>query len=135
MVPTAEEGLRHPGLAAVVAEPAGRVSLTASRRLHLAAEQSGVLAMLIRRAQGFDDPVLTEPSAAVTRWRVAMLPSPPAPPHAPGLGRARWRLELLRCRGGESRSWTVEACDAAGRLGLVADMADGSDQTADRRSA
>lgn len=138
VLPIMEEGLRHRGLTAVVAEPMGRINLTASRRLQLAAEQSGVLAVLVRRSQGFDDPVLTEPSAAMTRWRVAMLPSPPALPRAPdiaGLRRARWKLELMRCRGGEPGSWIVEACDATGCLGMVADLADGSEPAAMRRSA
>jgi protein ImuA len=124
-----EEGLRHAGLAAVVAELTGRLSLAASRRLQLAAEQAGVLAILLRRGQTFDDPALNEPTAAVTRWRVAAMPSPPALPHAPetpGLGRARWRLNLTRCRGGEPGSWIVEACDATGRLGLVPDTANRS---------
>ena len=40
----AEEGLRHKGLAGVVAEVA-RLGLTASRRLQLAAEESGVPAL------------------------------------------------------------------------------------------
>jgi protein ImuA len=136
VLPVAEEGLRHKGLAAVVAEPWGRISLTASRRLQLAAERSGVLALLVRRSQGFDDPALQEPSAAMTRWRVGMLPSPPLLGHAPdvpGLARPRWRLELLRCRGGEAGEWIVEACDAAGRLGLAADMAYGSQPPAVRR--
>jgi protein ImuA len=126
-----EEGLRHPGLAAVVGELTGRLSLVASRRLQLAAEQAGVLAILLRRSNGFDDPVLSEPTAAVNRWRVAALPSPPVLPHAPdtpGLGRARWRLDLTRCRGGEPGSWIAEACDATGRLGLVSDIADRPDQ-------
>ncbi len=126
-----EEGLRHPGLGAVVAELEGRLSLVASRRLQLAAEQAGILAVLIRRSRGFDDPALTQPSAAVTRWRIGVLPSPPPLPHAPdtpGLGPARWRLDLTRCRGGEAASWVVEACDATGRLGLVSDVADRSDQ-------
>jgi protein ImuA len=121
-----EEGLRHPGLAAVVAEHTGRLSLVASRRLQLAAEQTGVLAVLIRRSRSFEDPVLNEPTAAVTRWRIAALPSPPALPHAPdtpGLGRVRWQLDLTRCRGGEPGSWVVEACDATGHLGLVSDTA------------
>ncbi len=138
VLPAMEEGLRHPGLAAVVAELTGRLSLVASRRLQLAAEQTGVLAILVRRSRGFDDPVLKEPSAATTRWRVAALPSPPALPHAPdtpGLGPARWRLDLTRCRGGEAGSWIVEACDATGRLGLVSGAADRSDQAAERRSA
>ena len=124
VLPIMEEGLRHAGLAAVVGEHTGRLSLVASRRLQLAAEQTGILAMLIRRSASFDDPALQLPTAAVTRWRVGALPSPPALPHAPdtpGLGRARWRLELTRCRGGEPGAWVVEACDATGCLGLVAD--------------
>lgn len=153
VLPAMEEGLRHAGLAAVVGEVAGRLTLIASRRLQLAAEQSGVLAMVLRRSQGFDDPVLAEPTAAITRWRVVSLPSPPALPHAPsipglatpdlgtprlgtpGLGRARWRLELTRCRGGEPGSWIVEACDATGHLALVADIRHGSVAQAERRSA
>jgi protein ImuA len=122
-----EEGLRHRGLAGVVGEFGGGLSLTASRRLQLAAERSGVTAFLLRRSRRFDDPMLAQPSAAVTRWRVAAVPSGPPLAHAPetpGLGRARWRLDLVRCRGGGPRSWIVEACDATGRCGLVTDMAD-----------
>jgi protein ImuA len=138
VLPIAEEGLRHADLTAVVAEPTGRITLTASRRLQLAAEQSGVTMILIRRSQGFDDPALTAPTAAVTRWRVGMHPSPPAIPEAPevpGLGRARWQLDLLRCRGGQSGSWAVEACDATGHLDLAADLATGSDQESPRLTA
>ncbi len=123
-----EEGLRHPGLAGVVGELDGRLSLTASRRLQLAAEATGSLALVLRRRRTHDDPALSEPSAAATRWRVAALPSPPPLPHAPdtpGGGRARWRLDLVRCRGAEPRTWTVEACDAQGRLGVAADLGDG----------
>jgi protein ImuA len=125
VLPAMEEGLRHPGLAAVVGEVSGRLTLVAARRLQLAAEQTGILAVALRRSRSFDDPALREPTAAVTRWRVAALPSPPALPHAPatpGLGRARWRLDLMRCRGGEPGSWIVEACDATGRLELLADQ-------------
>jgi protein ImuA len=43
-----EEGLRHGSLGAVVAEVA-RLSMTASRRLQLAAEGSGVIGIAIRR--------------------------------------------------------------------------------------
>lgn len=123
-----EEGLRHPGLAGVVGEVSGRLTLTASRRLQLAAEASGIVAFALRRSRRHDDPALAEPSAAVTRWRIAALPSDPPLPHAPetpGLARARWRLDLVRVRGGEARSWTVEACDAQGRLGVAADLAHG----------
>jgi protein ImuA len=124
-----EEGLAHPGLAAVVGEFSGRLTLVASRRLQLGAEKSGVMATLLRRSRTFDDPMLAQPSAAVSSWRITALPSRPPLPHAPsvpGLGRALWRLDLTRCRGGEPGSWIVEACDATGHLALVADLAHGS---------
>jgi protein ImuA len=133
-----EEGLRHRGLGGVVGELGGRLALTHSRRLQLAAEASGVMAIVLRRSRRHDDPALSQPSAAITRWRVGMLPSPPPLPHAPdtpGLARARWRLELMRCRGGQPSSWIVEACDAKGRLRLVAELAHGSSAPAPRRRA
>jgi protein ImuA len=124
-----EEGLSHPGLAAVVGEFSGRLSLVASRRLQLGAEKSGVMAALLRRSRMFNDPELTAPNAAVTRWRITARISGPPLPHAPtvpGLGRALWRLELTHNRGGEPGSWMVEACDATGRLALAADVVHGS---------
>jgi protein ImuA len=133
-----EEGLAHPGLAAVVGEFGGRLSLVASRRLQLAAEHSGVMAALLRRSRVYNDPALSTPSAAVTRWRIAALPSNPPLPHAPsvpGLGRALWRLELTHCRGGEPDSWIVEACDATGRLALAAGVAHGPAEETERRFA
>lgn len=124
-----EEGLRHRGLAGVVGELEGKLGLTASRRLQLAAETSGATAFVLRRARHSDDPALAAPNAAVTRWRIAALPSPPPLPHAPevrGVGRAHWRLTLLRCRGGEPATWTVRACDATGHLALAAEFSDRS---------
>ena len=132
-----EEALRHPGLAGVVGE-VGRLGLTASRRLQLAAEASGVTAFALRRFRQAADPALAEPNAAVTRWRVAALPSPPPLAHAPktpGLARARWRLDLVRCRGGAPATWTVEACDAQGRLALVTDLPDRSAAEGRRHAA
>ena len=129
VLPVMEEGLRHRGLAGVVGELTGKLDLTASRRLQLGAEACGVTAFVLRRPRRSDDPALVAPNAAVTRWRIAALPSAPPLPHAPdvrGLARARWRLELWRCRGGEAASWIVEACDATGHLGLVADFPDRS---------
>jgi protein ImuA len=133
-----EEGLRHPGIAGVVGEVSGRLSLTASRRLQLAAEASGALAVALRRSRRHDDPALAEPSAAATRWRVGALPSAPPLPHAPdvpGLGRARWRLDLVRCRGGEPGTWLVEACDAQGRLGVAAELGHRQAAPGERRRA
>lgn len=112
---TMEEGLRCSGLAAVVGELNGKLGLTASRRLHLAAETSGVTAFILRRSQRRDDPVFSEPVAAVTRWRVGVLASPPPfadAPDVPGLGPRLWQLDLIRCRNGEAGRWIVQAWDA-----------------------
>lgn len=124
----AEEGLRHSGLAAVVAE-LERLPMVASRRLQVAARKSGVTAIALRRWRT-PQAAATEfgqPTSATTRWQVTALPSTPAPFLAllSTIGRARWRVELVRCRGADSNSWEVEACDAQGRLGELADMADG----------
>lgn len=134
-----EEGLRHRGLAGVVGEVSGRMTLTVTRRLQLAAESSGVIAVALRRCRRESDPEFaSSSSAAVTRWRVAVLPSAPpvaGRPDVPGLGRARWQLDLVRCRGGEPHSWIVEACDAQGRLALSSDLADRPDTQRPRRAA
>jgi protein ImuA len=133
-----EEGLRAESLAGVVGETAARLTLTASRRLQLAAETSGVPAFVLRRSRRFDDPRLSEPNAATTRWRIAALPAPPPVLHAPavpGLGRALWRVDLIRCRGGAAASWIVEACDAQGHLGVVSDAPDRSVAEDRRRAA
>ena len=122
VLPAMEEGLRHRGLAAVVGE-VGRMSLTASRRLQLAAESTGAIAFAIRRWRGRAETEFGTPSAALTRWRISPAQSPPLP--VPGLGRARWLVELTRAKGAEPRSWILEACDAKGRLHLPANLADG----------
>jgi protein ImuA len=121
-----EEGLRHGGLGAVVAEIA-RLSMTSSRRLQLAAEGSGAIGIAIRRWRRQTEVAdFGQPTAAVTRWRVSALPSSPLP--VPGVGRARWQLELIRCRAGESADFEVEACDAKGRLALPSDLVHGPGQ-------
>jgi protein ImuA len=122
VLPAMEEGLRHRGPAAVVGEVA-RLSLTASRRLQLAAEERGVLALVIRRWRATTEHAC-EPSAAATRWQVSPAPAPALP--SPGLGRARWRIELLRAKGAAPRSWILEAPDAKGRLRCPSDLADRS---------
>ncbi|CAN7727329.1 ImuA family protein [Mesorhizobium sp. LjRoot246] len=116
-----EEGLRG-GFGAVVAEIA-RLSMTASRRLQLAAESSGAIGIAIRRWRRQTEATdFCQPTAAETRWRVSVLPSTPLP--VPGIGRARWHVELIRCRAGESADFTVEACDAKGRIALPSVVVD-----------
>src|SRR5947208_2701523 len=92
---------------AALRERIGGLGLTPSRRLQLAAEQGGGLALVIRRWRG---DAASEPSAAATRWRILAAPSPPLP--VPGLARARWTVELVRARGAEPRTWLLEAPDA-----------------------
>lgn len=74
-----------------------------------------------------------QPTAAVTRWRVSVLPSTPLP--VLGVGRASWLVELIGCGAGESTDFELEACDGAGRLDIPTLLAHGSDQTAARRAA
>ncbi len=77
------------------------LDLTASRRLALAAEESGVAALLLRIAA---TPVA---SAADTRWAVRSCASHPLPANAPG--HPTLDLELLRQRGrGADGRWQVE---------------------------
>lgn len=119
-----EEGLRHGGLGAVVGE-VSRLSMTASRRLQLAAETGGVMGLAVRRWRRQADAAdFGQPTAAQTRWRVSAAPSTPLP--TTGVGRARWFIELIRCKAGECAEFELEACDETGRLALPADMADRS---------
>jgi protein ImuA len=121
----AEEALRHGGLAAVVAEVA-RIGMTASRRLQLAAEEGNTMALLLRRWRGVSQDPLAEPSAAMTRWKISAAPSTPLP--VAGVGRPQWSVALIRQRGGDPWTCTLEACDAQGRLALPALSRNRSDQ-------
>lgn len=122
-----EEGLRHGSLVAVVAEVA-RLPLVASRRLQLAAESSGSLALALRRfRRNADAAQFDQPTTAATRWRISAAPSHALP--VPGVGRARWFVELVRCRGGLCTEFVLEACDETGRLAFPAELAHGSAAT------
>lgn len=118
-----EEGLRTPGIAAVVGEFAHShaqraVDPTAGRRLSLAAEKNGVPALLLRAQPA------PPQSVCATRWRVASTPSPE-------LDRPRWRIELRRNRFGtpsveEMPSWLLEWNDEARCLSVVPQALDRS---------
>jgi protein ImuA len=127
-----EEGLREPALAAVIGE-VGRLPMVAGRRLQIAAERSGVTALLLRRWRTAAEAAAERrrPSAAVTRWRIAALPS--LPDGEPGIGRPHWRVELLRCRGAAPAEWVLPVdlggadfgkADAPDALRLPAGLAD-----------
>src|SRR5205085_2700382 len=124
-----EEGLRAPGIVAVVGE-IGSLPMVASRRLQLAAEHSGITALLLRRWRDGGQAARERslPNAAVTRWRIAALPSRPSRGE-PGVGNPRWCVELLRCRGGEPAcwempAWEMEVPDATDHVSLATALAD-----------
>ncbi len=122
-----EEGLGG-GLAAVVGE-VGAVTLTEGRRLQLAAEMAGVTALLLRPPAA-----AAVPAAALTRWRLGTLPGATTP-GIPGVGRARWRVELFRCRGGTAHEWEMEWRDETGALALATPLCDRPDRTQPTRLA
>jgi protein ImuA len=124
-----EEGLKCTDLAMVVGE-VGRLDLGQSRRLQLAAEASGVTALLLRTKGGGGDGGGDEGlgvSAALTRWRITPAPSAEtrgtetrgaetsgaetgsaeAGGYA-GIGAARVWVELLRCKGGQPGRWLLQ---------------------------
>jgi protein ImuA len=134
LLAAAEEGLRSAGLAAVVTETARPPDMAAARRLQLAAEAGGVTGVLLcpganRRhganapgalapgngMPGNGTPAALPPSPAVSRWH--------ADP-APGGGGVRWRLALLRCRGGGSGQWKVDWDEKTHRLAMVSPVGD-----------
>lgn len=123
-----EEGLRgsnSPGGVAAVIGEIGKLPMVAGRRLQLAAERSGVTALLLRRWRNAAEAAeRVRPSAAVTRWRIAAIPTLPG--DEPGIGTPRWRVELLRCRGAEAAqmAWDVEVADASGLVSVPAELGD-----------
>ena len=112
-----EEGLRCGALAAVLAEAEG-IEFTVSRRLALAAAEGGTPALLLRHD------ALGPASAALTRWRVTALPgrADPFDEGAPGL--PRWRLALVRARGGRPATCDVEWNRETGDFRMAAALAD-----------
>jgi protein ImuA len=120
-----EEGLRCPALAAVVGETGAAVDLSTSRRLQLAAEAGGALGLMLATGDAAADgekPGIAA-NALATRWRVAALPAGPVA-EGVGIGRARWRVELWRCRGGGGGMWDVEWNHETGDFAMAAALAD-----------
>ena len=128
-----EEGLRSGAVGAVVGEVMA-LDRTAGRRLQLAAEAAGLPCFLLHRPR-LAGRGGAGPSAAVTRWRVApqpsligpSLPEVPAEGEAgPGLiGRPRWRVALLRCRGAAPADFVMEWDHETGAFALAAALRDG----------
>jgi len=99
-----EEALRNPSVGTVLLSAWGEAkafSLTASRRLALAAETSGATLFLARAG------ATPCPSAAETRWSIASCASEPLEGGAPG--RPSFTATLLRRRGsGATGTWIME---------------------------
>ena len=98
------EATRCISLGAVIAEVWGdakALDLTASRRLSLASNTSGVTVFMLRIMAA------PNPSAAQTRWHVQARPSRALEANAPG--RPQLEVRLVRHRGGfPERQWCVE---------------------------
>jgi protein ImuA len=93
MLCAAADIARCPAAGAVLLEVHGNprlVDLTATRRLALAAEKSGVIVLLLRINAN------PTPSAAYSRWQIRSAASQPLPGNAPGF--ARFAVEMLRHR-------------------------------------
>jgi protein ImuA len=98
---TIEEALKCDGLAAVVGEIAA-MDLAVSRRLQLATEQSRVTGFLLR-----NNPKQPGTTACTCRWRIRALQSE-TENDLPGVGFARWKVELLKVRNGKTGQWKLE---------------------------
>ncbi|MEJ0028059.1 MAG: hypothetical protein WDN01_18695 [Rhizomicrobium sp.] len=97
------DALSCSALGAVIVEIPGNpkiLDLTASRRLVLGAQTSGVTALLLRSEAEI------EPSAAQTRWRVRSARST----GTDDWGQPRFDAELVRNRHGETGRWMMEWC-------------------------
>jgi protein ImuA len=99
-----EEGLRCSALCAVIGEVWGNpraLDFTATRRLAVASERSGVSAFLVRLGGE------ANLSGARMRWRIASAPSiaNELDPRAPGV--AAWNVELFRARGHAPGRWSI----------------------------
>jgi protein ImuA len=116
----AEEALKSGAVAVVITDAdAKHISLTATRRLSLAA-QAGKAAGLM---------VFTTPQSGATtshtRWIASASRSQPPPYdfHAPG--KSSWNLELVRARGGRPGAWVVEWQNASHCFNLVSKLRSG----------
>jgi protein ImuA len=105
---TTADALACDALGAVVLETFGearQLDLVASRKLTLAAQSSGVTALLLRVGAG------PAPSTAETRWIVRAAHSPPASPWS-AWGAPVFDAQLVRNRHGPVGRWIMEwKCD------------------------
>ena len=127
MLAVMEDALRSGAPALVVAELAGDPDAMTSRRLQLACEAGGVTGVLLLADGGCSGRTAGASVAAFhTRWRID--PAPPQPGEGTGAAGSpgektiatRWRLALVRNRGGAGGCWDVDWDDATHRFALAA---------------
>jgi len=114
-----EEGLRCPALSAVIGEIWGdpaALDFTATRRLAVASERSGVAAFLIRLGGH------ANLSGARMRWRIASAPSLINHLDPRASGAPAWDAELFRARSAPPGRWSI--AHDSGRFHLVAGARD-----------
>ena len=93
-----------------------RLDLKTSQKLHLTAAEAGLPLLLLRPSQTL------ESSAAATRWRIDAAAG--ARDRFGSYARARWQVQLERCRNGRPGEWVVEYDHVTHRFSLVAALAD-----------
>ena len=126
-----EEGLRCSALGGVIGEIWGNpraLDFTATRRLAVAAERSGVSAWLVRLGGQ------ANLSGARMRWRVASAPSLLNELDARAPGEAAWAAELFRARVAVPGRW-MAVRDPANLQHLVAVSADRAVDQGERKRA
>lgn len=113
--------IRSRAVAASVAALRG-LSMPMTRRLQLAAEEGGGVALLLRPERE-----AAAPSAAAVRLRAAPVPSDPAGAFSRALGPRRFAVEMARARGGlAGAAMVVEVDDAGGAVPRVSAASVGS---------
>jgi protein ImuA len=99
-----EEGVRCAALSSVIGEIWGdpkMLDFTATRRLAVAAERSGVACWLVRLGGS------ANLSGARMRWRIASAPSLANPLDGRAPGTPAWDAELFRARGFPPGRWSI----------------------------
>lgn len=105
-----EEALKCEGLSAVIGE-VREIGLSASRRLQLAVEKSGVTGLILR-----NDARSLSATSCIARWQIKPISSK-LENDMPGVGFPRWNVALLKVRNGNPGNWDIEW--SAGKFNLI----------------
>jgi protein ImuA len=130
MLAVMEDALRSGTPALVIAELAGDPDALTSRRLQLACEAGGVTGVLLLAEERGGGRIAASVAAFHSRWRIDPRPTERATgregtPKETTIA-TRWRLSLVRNRGGTTGCWDVDWDDETHRLALVAQIGNGA---------